>query len=277
LRAHLNQSCFPGLSARRFLEVAAAAGCDGVDLNILALAEAPAEISAAVRATGMPVSAIHALMDWALPDDSDPRVRLSSVLEVAVAAGAPLIICVAPLRLGGFSPDLDLGALASDRLGELAVMARPLGIRLALEQVGRSSSRPGAVSGISSLQAALTIAERAGDDVLLAVDSYNLATAGESFNLLRAVPLSRLGIAHLADLEPLQGGRALPGQGMLDLAGFARGLRNLGYSGPLSLEIFPSAPWPDPLAFAREALAAVRWCIAQGGEESDPRSSFTVG
>jgi len=277
LRAHLNQSCFPGLPARDFLEVAATAGCDGVDLNVLTRAEEPKEMAAAARATGMHVSAIHALMDWALPDDPDPRACLASLLEAALAVKASLIICVAPLRLGGFSSDLDLGSLASDRLDELAAMARPLGIRLALEQVGRSSSRPGAVSGIRSLQAALTIAERAGDDVLLAVDSYNLATAGESFDLLRTVPLDRLGIAHLADREPRQGGRALPGQGTLDLAGFARALRKVGYSGPLSLEIFPSTPWPDPLAFAREALAAVRACVARGGEESDPMSSFTAG
>jgi sugar phosphate isomerase/epimerase len=239
--------------------------------------EKPSDLAAAVRATGMHVSAIHAMMDWALPDDPDPRAQVDRLLEAALAAKASLIICVAPLRLGAFPPELDISALASERLGELASIARPLGIHLALEQVGRSSSRPGAVSGIRSLQAALTIAERAGDDVLLAVDSYNLATAGEPFDRLRSVPPGRIGIAHLADLEPLGGGRALAGQGTLDLAGFARALLAVGYSGPLSLEIFPSAPWPDPLAFAREALAAVRSCIARGSMDSGRLGSFTAG
>jgi 4-hydroxyphenylpyruvate dioxygenase len=73
-----------------------------------------------------------------------------------------------------------------------------------------------------------------------------------------------LGIAHLADLEPAEGGRALAGQGTLDLPAFVRALVESGYSGPLSLEIFPATRWRDPLAFAREAIAAVRQCIAEG-------------
>ena len=263
MKTYFNQSCFPGLPLDRFLAVAAEAGAEGVDLAPRGGNEAAPAIAAAVRAAGLPVGAVHALTDWALPDDPDPRPSLDALLEVATVAGASLIVCVAPLRMGGFPRDLDIAAAASERLALLAAHARAAGIGLALEQVGRSSSRPGAASGISRLHAALAIAERAGEDVTLVVDSYNLATAGESFDSLQAVPAARLGIAHLADGDHARGVRVPPGEGDLDLQHFVRALASTGYAGPLSLEIFPPTPWPDPVAFARRMVDAMTGWIRQ--------------
>ncbi|HWE64865.1 MAG TPA: hypothetical protein VHB98_24390, partial [Chloroflexota bacterium] len=100
----------------RFLEVAATAGADGVDLTLSGHAERPAEIAAAVRASGLQVSAIHALTDWALPDDADPRPALSVLKDAALAANAPLILCVAPLRMDHLPPAAEVRASASARL-----------------------------------------------------------------------------------------------------------------------------------------------------------------
>lgn len=258
MKLHFNQSCFPGLPLERFLAVAAEAGADGVDLAPLGRSESVRAIGAAVRDAGLPVGAVHALMDWALPDEPDPLPALDALLEVAVAAGASLIVCVAPLRMGGFPPDLDIAAAASERLALLAAQTRAAGVRLALEQVGRSSSRPGATSGIRRLDAALAIAERSGEDATLVVDSYNLATAGESFGALRVVPAARLGTAHLADADQARGVRVPPGDGELDLAHFVQTLAGAGYAGPLSLEIFPPTPWPDPAAFALRMVDEMR-------------------
>jgi 4-hydroxyphenylpyruvate dioxygenase len=255
---HLNHSCFPGLSVVQFLDVAEAAGADGVDLNLLGHAEPSAAIAAAVRARGVRIGAIHALTDWALPDDPDPRPALESLLDAASAIGAGLIICVAPLRMDPLPAADIVRASAVERLSALAALARPRGIRLALEQVGQSSSRPGAHSGIRRLREAWEIAAAAADDTLLVVDSYNLATAGEPFAAMLTTPAARLGIAHLADAGIGAGIRVPPGEGSLDLSAFVRALWQTGYRGPLSLEIFPHAPWPSPLAFARRALAAMR-------------------
>jgi 4-hydroxyphenylpyruvate dioxygenase len=258
LHLHLNHSCFPGLSVTRFLEVAGTAGADGVDLNLLGHAEPPVTIAAAVRAHGARVTAIHALVDWALPDDPDPRPAFEALLDIAVTLDAGLIICVAPLRSDHLPAAGTVRASAIERLGALAALARPSGVRLALEQVGQSSSRPGALSGIRRLSEAWDIASTAADDVLLVADSYNLATAGEPFDVVGTVPAARLGIAHLADAGIGAGVRVSPGEGTLDLPAFVRALWLAGYCGPLSLEIFPRAPWPDPVAFARQALAAMR-------------------
>lgn len=254
--AALNQSCFPGLFTARFVDIAAIVGADAVELRPLDHPETPGEAAMAVRASGLPVAAVNALMDWALPDDLDPRPALITLLEIAVAVEAPLVVCVAPIRAGRLPPRTTIARSAAERLAMLAEVARPAGVQLALEQVGRSSTRPDAVSGIRHLDDALAIAVAAAADVLLVADSYNLATADEDFDVLRAIPGRRLGIAHLVDAEG--GARAMPGIGNLDLPRFVRALGATSYSGALSLELFPRTPWPDPLSFAREAIAAVR-------------------
>ena len=260
----LNQSCFPGLSTARFLDLAATVGAAAVELR-LSGRESASQIAAAVRASGMPVVAVNPLMDWGLPDDPDPRPALVTLLEVAVAVGATLTVCVAPIRADGL-PDRD--AVMSSAIGRLALMAplaRRAGVKLALEQVGRSSTRPGAVSGIRSLRDALAIAEAASEDVVLVADSYNLASAGVPYDDLRAIPPSRIGIAHLTDAISAQHFRVLPGEGDLLLESFVRALAAAGYAGVLSLELFPTAPWDEPLAFARQAMASIARCLAWAG------------
>ncbi len=258
MHVSLNQSTFPHLSTARFLEVAAIAGAESVALHPLAGTESLETIAAAVRAGGIPVTAVNALMNWALPDDAAPPEAFDLLLDVATAVASPLLVCVAPLRVGGLPPHADIMRSATERLGALASVAREAGVRLALEQVGRSSTTPDADSGIRRFGDALAIADGIADDVGLVADSYNLATAGETFDIIRTVPPSRLAIAHLADRDAGHTHRVLPGRGDLNIDTFVRALSDSGYAGPLSLELFPPAPWPDPLAFARTAVTTVK-------------------
>lgn len=263
MRISLNQSAFPGLSTRRFLQIAAEAGASSIELRTLGLSESVGEIGAAVREAGVRVEAVNALMDWALPDDPDPRPALERLLEVAVESGAPLIVCVAPIRTDGLPATERACESAVERLTFLAALARGAGVRLALEQVGLSTTRPGATSGIRRLQDALAVARACGEDVLLTLDSFNLATAGESFAEIESVPPERIGIAHIVDRDAATGARTVPGDGNLDIGGFVRALGRTGYEGALSLETFPTSPWPDPLAFARRAVSIVEQTVRQ--------------
>jgi hydroxypyruvate isomerase len=261
MRESLNQSCFPELGTDRFAEIAAEAGATSVELRPLGRSEPVGAMAAAVRGAGLRVEAINGLMDWTLPDDPDPRPALERMLEIATAVGAPLIVCTAPIRMGTLPPCDRIAQCAIERLAALGAITRAANVRLALEQVGRSSTRPGASSGIRRLSKALAIVEAAGEDTLLTLDSYNIATGDEGFDEIRRIPSKRIGIAQLADCDMRGEGRALPGEGDFDLDAFVQALAAVGYEGALSLEIFPSQPWPDPLAFARKALATLRQLI----------------
>jgi sugar phosphate isomerase/epimerase len=257
----LNQSCFPGVSIEQFTEIVSRAGVSSVELRVIDRFETPREIAAAIRATGLRVESICGLMDWALPDDLDPHAALERLLAVADVCAAPLIVCVSPLRHSPLPPSSVLIQPVAERLSALAAIARAAGVRLAFEQVGRSSTRLNVYSGIRHLRDALAVVEMAAEDTVLTLDSYNIATADDDFDDIRTLPLSRVGIAQLADRAVPGGERAFPGTGDLNLHAFVTNLTAIGYQGPLSLEIFPPRPWDDPLAFARQAVAHLQSLI----------------
>jgi sugar phosphate isomerase/epimerase len=258
MRLSINQSCFPGIDTRAFATCASAAGFRSVELRTLGRTEPLTLIQTAVQEHELRVEAINGLMDWALPDDPDPRPALEQALRIATAVGAPLIVCAGPIRQGTLPPTDVIMASAGERLADMAALARSTGVRLALEQIGKSSTRPGAASGIRRLDDALAVAARAGDDVLVTLDSHNLATADERFDALARVPVSKIGIAQVAGMSPIGSGRALPGEGDTDNGSFVGILAAMGYTGAVSVEIFPAQTWEDPSRFAAMAFARMR-------------------
>jgi sugar phosphate isomerase/epimerase len=261
LRPSINQSCFPAVDTREFAACVSAAGFRSVELRTLGRTEPLTLIQTAVQQYDLRVEAINGLMDWALPDDPDPRPALEQALRVATAVGAPLIVCAGPIRQGMLPPTDVVMTSAVERLTLMAAAVRSTGVRLALEQIGKSSTRPGAASGIRRLDDALDVAGRASDDVVVTLDSHNLATADERFDLLARVPVSKIGIAQVAGTSPTGSGRALPGDGETDNNLFVGMLAAMGYTGAVSIEMFPAKPWEDPSGFASLAFARIRALI----------------
>jgi sugar phosphate isomerase/epimerase len=261
VRLALSQFCLPGLSTREFLDVAARAGAEGCELGVFggpAPSDDPRTIVAAARRSPVPVASVNALRDWALPDDGDYHEAFEVLLEVAVETGAPAIVCVAPIRYGELPPRRTVLDSAANRLAALAELASPVHVRLALEQVGRSSTLIGARSGIASLADALAVVESAGQSVGLTLDSYNLATAGVSLEEVARLPSERIALGHVADGSATGSPRGLPGEGELPLAAYVAALVDTGFDGFLSIETFPQQAPSDPLEFARRGLAALR-------------------
>ena len=210
MRLALSQFCLPTLSTREFLDVAARAGAEGCELGVIGgprdLEDTKAMI-AAVRGSAVKIEMINALRDWALPDDPDCRPVFDLLLEVAVETRAPWILCVAPIRFEDMPPREEVIASASERLAFFAELAGQAGVRLALEQVGLSSTLIGAQSGIRSLADAVAVVEAAGPTVALALDSYNLATGGNPFEeiaQIQSCPVSTVKSRLYAALETLK-------------------------------------------------------------------------
>ncbi len=258
MRPSINQSCFPGIDTREFARCASVAGFGSVELRTLGRDEPITLLQTAVLENGLRVEAINGLMDWALPDDPDPLRALEQALTIATSVGAPVIVCAGPIRPGILPPTDVIMASATERLAAMAEVARSTGVKLAVEQIGKSSTRPGAASGIRRLDDALAVATRAGSDVLVTLDSHNLATADEGFDMLSRVPVSAVGIAQIAGISATDSGRALPGEGSTDNASFVRALTAMGYTGAVSIEMFPARPWDNPGEFALEAYTRVR-------------------
>ncbi len=267
MRVALNQSCLPGITTAEFVAIAADAGAGGVELRLLGSHESPSAMGSAARAGGLPVDSVGPLMDWALPGDPDRREELEALLELASTAGSHVVVCVGPLSEPPLPEPADMIAAATEKLWQLAELARGSGVRLALEPVGLSSSRPGAVGGLNALADARSVVDAVGADAGLCVDSYNVATAGVAFSELATIPADTIAIVQFADRDPASPWRALPGEGDLDLIPFVEALEACGYAGAISVETFPQESWQDPREAALRALAAARRFVRQKTSE----------
>ncbi|MGL4290336.1 MAG: sugar phosphate isomerase/epimerase family protein [Phreatobacter sp.] len=108
------------------------------------------------------------------------------------------------------------------------------------------------------------LAEGGYDGVSVAYDVANAAAVGEdpSGGLKRLLP--RLGIVHLSDAPRGQWRHDPIGSGDIDFAAIGETLEELGFAGPVVLEIISGQPLEDVVA-GREKLLLAGWRFAGSG------------
>ena len=124
----------------------------------------------------------------------------------------------------------------------------------------------------STLPQALEIAERAG--VKLVLDTFHLAVSETMPETLRKVPAEAIGLVHLSDAlvgERAVGAiddpdRVLSGEGELPLPLTLQALAEIGFTGPISVEVFhPKYGQIDPERVAATALESARAALSAAG------------
>lgn len=149
--------------------------------------------------------------------------------------------------------------LATRRLRTCAQILGAYGIRLGLEFVGPHHLRTRwANPFLWTLQETLDWIDAIGEpNVGLLFDAYHWYTNGLSVADIEALRAEQIVHVHLNDApavpveEALDNGRLYPGEGVIDLAGFLKGLQAIGYKGPVAQEILtaePPAGTPEELA-----------------------------
>ena len=208
------------LAPPRLIEAAAKAGFDAVGLRLIRVtATSPgyplmqdqamlSETKAALRDTGLRVSDIEFVK-------IEPETVVSSLepfLDTGAALGAREVIC-APY-------DPDLNRLA-DTLGHLSDAARARGLHVSLEFF------PWTV--VPDLSSAHRVAEMAGPEVGILVDTLHFDRSCSDVDDLRHLPPDRLRLAHLCDapvqeiystdhlLHTARAERLPPGEGQINL------------------------------------------------------------
>jgi sugar phosphate isomerase/epimerase len=138
-------------------------------------------------------------------------------------------------------------------LAELADIAAPFGVRLALEPVTFTPLR--------LLSQALEVLDVAGrDNIGLCLDTFHLWTAGTSWDEVAALDPGLIAVAHISDTMPQQGEEwsdadrdVLPGDGILPLREGIEAIRATGYDDLWSVEMLGSYHWEwDPFVLAAE-------------------------
>ncbi|MET0290212.1 MAG: sugar phosphate isomerase/epimerase family protein [Pseudoxanthomonas sp.] len=174
------------------------------------------------------------------------------LLVLAGQLGAPAVLVPA-----NTASDCDAQKVMRD-LRWLCRRADQIGLRVAYEGMAWSRFN-------STIPSAWRQIEEVGAGNLdLVVDAFHLFAAGRQLDDLRGVPVERIALVQLSDAvsQPLAGQvkqqarhqRCLPGQGIWPLGELVQALAQMGYRGPVGLEVFnDDLKARDPDQVAREA------------------------
>jgi 4-hydroxyphenylpyruvate dioxygenase len=224
------------------LAAIAAAGFDGIEIfeiDFLAFDGSPREVGRMVRDQGLEISLFQPFRDFeGMPEPQRQKAfdRARRKFELMHELGAPLLlVCsnVSPISLGG----IDRAAADLSELGDLAAAH---GIRVGYEALAWGRH-------ISDHRDAWEIVRRADHPSIgLILDSFHTLARRIDVGSIRAIPADRIFFVQLADAPLIDMDllywsrhfRNMPGEGDLDVIGFARAVTATGYDGILSLEIF---------------------------------------
>jgi sugar phosphate isomerase/epimerase len=191
-------------------------------------------------------------------EEQDPDTRremkeqCERLCQVALTLGCPSLQVVALNGLRG-EPWPQIRSKVGRSLAELADIAAPFGIKLALEPVTFAQLR--------TLPQALEVLDVAGrDNVGLCLDTFHLWTAGTAWEEVAALDPSLILVAHISDVTPRQGAEwrdadrdVLPGDGILPLQEGIDAIRATGYDDLWCVEMLGAYHWEwDPFLLARE-------------------------
>ena len=213
------------------------------DKNIDGIAAAMAETG--VKLTGICVDPRRSIVDPA--EHGEMLAAVTDTLTVARRLGSPPLIVASGFRVEGMSEEEHF-ANGVSVLKEAAALAEAAGVMLVLAPLNTELF---ATMYLVSTKLGLDIVEAVGSPNLrLLYDVYHSRVMGED---PREVLAGRI---HLVAHVQVAGwpGRNEPDTGDLDYADVMQALAELGYTGPIGLEYFPTTGSVSSIARAREAL-----------------------
>ena len=164
--------------------------------------------------------------------------EFKSMLDVAGKIGAQYVVAV-PLVTEKKILKTDIKDSCVAVLKELSDLAEPYGVKIALEFVGHPQCT------VNTFGQAYDIVEAVNrDNVGLVLDAFHFHAMGSDLEDLKKADGSKIFIFHIDDTEDFPIGfltdedRVWPGLGAIDLDSIITILKEKGYSGPASVEIF---------------------------------------
>lgn len=222
------------------------AGYDGIELWINDVFEYVArggevsDLEKALSDQGLIVPSVIAMRQWGDFEGWEHQLALEEArrrFALGARLGAPFIVVTPPLE------NPKTSHLAT-RYRELLEIGREEGIRPTFEYISFFKS-------VYTLKRAWEIVQEADDpDATLILDAFHNWNSNSTMQDLRAIPLERISHYHIDDADPVKPSgsqkdpdRVMPGDGQIDLSAEIKVLREIGYDGTVSLELFNSDWW----------------------------------
>ncbi|MFP6574753.1 MAG: sugar phosphate isomerase/epimerase [Pirellulaceae bacterium] len=237
------------------IRIAEAAGFAGVELWINDIYEYVGQggevrdVEQALQDHGLIVPCTIALRGWGEAVGREYELILEEArrrMELATRIGAPYVVATPPRE------PCEINQLV-DRYGVLLEIGRAVGIKPTFEYISF-------FAGAQTLDVAWQVVQQvADDDATLIPDAFHTWNSPSTEGLLAEIPADRISHYHIDDGHPeiprcqqTDPDRMMIGDGPIDLAAEIRLLREIGYQGTISLELFNAQLWQqDPLEVAQ--------------------------
>lgn len=273
VRFCLNTSTIGGsqLSIEEQIAITAEAGYDGIELwvrdirNYLERGGKLPELRQRLIDSGLQVEGAIGFAPWIV---DDPQRREAALQEAA--ADMDLVRQIGARRMAApaagatDTPKIPLDTVA-DRYRALLDVGDARDVTPLLELWGFSTN-------LSRLSDLLYIAARCGHPrSAILPDVYHMYKGGSDFSELHLLPAGAVPVLHMNDYPPdpdrvriQDADRVYPGDGVAPLPAICRVLRQGGFQGALSLELFNRQYWQqDPRDVARRGIASMRQLVDQ--------------
>jgi 2-keto-myo-inositol isomerase len=216
------------------------------------------DFKALLADNGVAAMSINSIEFITFRGDEYPQIkaRCRELCQIAQAIDCPTIIVVPSPTPSWETTWEEIVEEHVKVLRDLSDIAGEYGVKLSFELLGFGWC------SVRTPRGAWEIVQKTGrDNVGLVVDCAHLWGGGGLFNEIEMVDPARIFTFHLDDLEDLpkeaitDAQRILPGQGVIPLDDICERLKNVGYNGDCSVELFRPEYWEwDP----KELASAVR-------------------
>ncbi len=257
-----------GLSVLDYIDITADAGFVGIEpwvKEIDAYVEQGGTLESIrdrAEKHGIQIVNLIAFFEWAVPEDNRRQKGLDEARRCFAMAETLGCSFVAAPPFGIHDRKIDLFPVA-ERFGELIDAVAQYPVVPLLEFWGIAKT-------LGTLGEALFVAAECGKPgTQILADVYHMYKGSGHFYGLEHLGPGKLGLVHANDY-PSQPGRDVikdadrvyPGDGIAPWDQVVVGLKNAGYQGMLSLELFNPAYWAmGPVAVAQEGMKKLRACV----------------
>lgn len=262
----LNTSTIRPAGPREKIEIAAEAGYDGIEMWISDVDQyveqggAVADLRKLLDDLGLDRPSMIMLGGFYAADESESVKAMDECkrrLQIARDLGVRRIVASPPRE------KVDR-KLAIDRYGKLLDVSLDFEVPASVEFLGF-------VDGINTLEEAWAICSGPGNPAATVTpDIWHMFRGGTNLATLDSIPADHISCFHWNDapaapprLEQNDSHRVYPGDGIMPLSAIAGQLRDKGWSGCLTLELFNRSYWEeDPRVVARTGLEKMKKSVA---------------
>lgn len=272
----LNTSTIRGqkLGIEKEIELAAKAGYDAIEPWINELDDyvkaggSLKDLARRIADHGLTVASAIGFAQWIVDDDAQRAKGLEEAkrtMDIVAQLGGKHI--AAPPAGATDKPGLDLFK-AAKRYGALAELGHKMGVVPQVEVWGFSKN-------LSRLGETVFVAVESGHrDACLLLDVYHIYKGGSSFDGIRLLGGAGMHVFHVNDYPARppresinDADRVYPGDGVAPLNQLFRDLRDAGFCGTLSLELFNRTYWEqDAFEVARTGLEKTKAAVQRALE-----------